>query len=225
MQRQTNSLGEKDARTLHSQRFIVSFISLLKVHGFQADLYSDGDKIILSGEADQTPDQEAGDLVFVLAEKEHEVFKRSGADLTADIDVTLAEALCGLSRVVIKHLDGRGLHIDHQKPIGGVLRPGQVLKIDNEGMPIKKSESRGSLYLQVNIKFPEDDWLQDEAVTSKLKDLLPKPDPPIIAETVDEMTYEQDADIEEFGATNAGNDEEWEDEDDDGVQGAQCAQQ
>ena len=158
-------------------------------------------------------------------EKEHDVFTRSGADLTADIDITLAEALCGFSRVVIKHLDGRGIHIDHQKPMGGVLRPGQVLKVKNEGMPIKKSELKGNLYLQIMVKFPEDDWLQDEAVTSKLKELLPKPDPPIAAETVDDVSYEQDADIEDFGENGAGDEDDWEDDGDDEVHGAQCAQQ
>ena len=153
------------------------------------------------------------------------MFKRSGADLTANIEVTLSEALCGFSRTVIKHLDGRGLHMDHQKPLGGVLRPMQVIKVSNEGMPIKKSDQKGNLYLIVDIKFPEDDWLQDEKVTSKLQELLPKPEPLIKADTVDEVEYDAEADIEEFGGTGKGHDESaW--EDDDGEQeGTQCAQQ
>ena len=189
--------------------------------------HSNGDNIILQGEADQSPGQEPGDLIFVLEEKEHDIFKRSGADLTANIEITLAEALCGFSRTVIKTLDGRGLHVDHQKPLGGVLKPMQVIKIANEGMPIKKSDRKGNLYLIVDVRFPKDDWLQDEKVTSKLQELLPKPDPPIVADTVDEVEYDAEADIEEFGNTDkGGGDSAWEDEDDeqDG-QGPQCAQQ
>ena len=182
-----------------------------------------GDKIVLQGEADQAPDQEPGDLVFVLEEKKHDVFDRAGDDLVAEIDVTLAEALCGLSRVVLKHLDGRGIHINHQKPKGGILRPMQALRIQGEGMPVKKSEARGNLYLTVHVEFPEDDELQDEKITSTLKEILPKPAAPIEAETVDEVEYEEHADIDEAGGENSGSWEDEEDDDDDGR--PQCAQQ
>jgi DnaJ homolog subfamily A member 2 len=186
---------------------------------------SDGDRIVLEKEADQTPDQEPGDLVFILEEKPHDVFKRAGADLMADLHITLAESLCGFSRVVIKHLDGRGIYLNHQKPAGGVLRPGQLLKIENEGMPIKKSESRGDLFLNVIVDFPEDDWLQDENLTSKLKELLPKPPPPITADEVDEVDYSQDAKLEEFGSSGGRDDEAWADDDEEEGTAPQCAQQ
>ena len=186
---------------------------------------SDGDRIVLRGEADQSPDQEPGDLVFILSEQEHPVFERAGDDLRADIDITLAEALCGLSRVVIKHLDGRGIAINHQKPKGGILRPGQTLKVEGEGMPVKKSEAKGNLFLRVNVDFPEDDFLQDENITAQLLKILPGPEPPIEAETVDEVEYEAEADEDEFGGTDAQGGDAWEDEDDEGPQQAQCAQQ
>ena len=182
------------------------------------------DKIILQGEADQDPDQEAGDIVFHVEQQDHPVFTRSGADLSAKLHVTLAEALCGFSRIVIKTLDGRGLHVDHQKPANGVLRPGQTVKIEGEGMPIKKSVDRGDLYLEVDIEFPEDDALQDSDVTSKLRELLPKPEPPIKTETVDGVSLDLEADMQDFGGTNGGHDSAWEDEEDqDGA--PQCAQQ
>ena len=179
---------------------------------------------MLQGEADQSPGQEPGDIVFILDEREHKTFKRMGADLHATLKATLAEALCGFSRVVIKTLDGRGLHMDHQKPIGGVLKPEQIIKIANEGMPIKRTDSKGDLYLTVEVLFPEDDWLQDETITSKLQEILPKPEPPIQAETVDEVTYDADADIEHFGGDQKSG--AWEDDDEDGhVHGHQCPQQ
>ena len=180
---------------------------------------------MLPGEADQSPDQEPGDIVFILEERDHAIFDRTGADLSAEIEITLAEALCGLSRVVIKHLDGRGLHIDHQKPKGGVLRPGQILKIHGEGMPIKKSDLKGDLYLVIQVKFPTDDELQDEKITSSLKAMLPKPDPPIQADTVDEVDYDEKSNLEEMGGggVDAGG---WEDEEDEGDEGGpQCRQQ
>ncbi|KAI9851431.1 MAG: hypothetical protein M1830_006900, partial [Pleopsidium flavum] len=159
----------------------------------------EGDRIVLEGEADQVPDQQPGDIVFVLDEVEHLTFRRAGADLTAPMEITLAESLCGLSRVVIKHLDGRGIHINHLQPKGRVLKPSQVVKVAGEGMPYKKSDTMGDLYLVVQIHFPEDGWLED-SVIPKLQELLPKPGKPILADTVDEVEYDETASMEDFGA-------------------------
>ncbi|ELR02316.1 hypothetical protein VC83_01416 [Pseudogymnoascus destructans] len=183
-----------------------------------------GDRIVLEGEADQVPDQTPGDIVFTLVEEDHDVFQRRGHDLLAELKVTLAESLCGFSRVVVKHLDGRGIHMDH--PRGKVLKPGQVLKIDGEGMPHKKSDAKGDLYLVINIEFPDNGWIEDEASFGKLEAILPKPNAPIDTPEVDEVTFTEDADIEEFGASTGqgGRGAEWEDDDED-ERAPQCAQQ
>ncbi|KAK3504576.1 hypothetical protein B0T13DRAFT_507190 [Neurospora crassa] len=184
-----------------------------------------GDRIVLEGEADQLPDQAPGDLIFHLVEEPHDVFTRIGHDLSADLNVTLIEALSGFSRVVVKHLDGRGIHINH--PRGKVLRPGDVLKVPGEGMPVKKSDMKGDLYLVVKIEFPEDGWLQDESQYDALAKLLPPPPKPIEAEEIDDVEYESGADIQEMGAHQGdpryGND--WEDDDEDEGAGPQCATQ
>ncbi|KAM7185648.1 hypothetical protein V8F33_012266 [Rhypophila sp. PSN 637] len=184
-----------------------------------------GERIVLEGEADQYPDQTPGDLIFHLQEEPHDKFTRIGHDLSADLIVTLAEALSGFSRVVLKHLDGRGVHID--RPRGKILRPGEVLKVPGEGMPMKRGEMKGDLYLVVKIEFPEDGWLKDDASYDALLKLLPGPPPAIKADEVDEVHYESDAEIEDMGAHQGdpryGND--FEDDDDEGEGGAQCATQ
>src|ERR1700761_2467668 len=91
-----------------------------------------GEKIVLQGEADQVPDQEPGDIIFELQEIPHEVFKRAGPDLAAELHVSLAEALTGFNRVILTHLDGRGIQMNLQQPAGKVLRPGEVLKVPGE---------------------------------------------------------------------------------------------
>ena len=184
-----------------------------------------GDRIVLEGEADQVPEQETGNLVFILVELEHPIFKRSGADLTARLEITLAEALCGFSRVVIKHLDGRGLHMNHKQPEGRILQPMQVIKIPGEGMPHKKSDLKGDLYLVVDIKFPEDGWFKDESALSKIQELLPPPANPISADAVDEVEYDETATMDDFGSGDGGNGDAWVDEDGEESGGHQCAQQ
>ncbi|KAJ9200851.1 hypothetical protein DTO027B5_6662 [Paecilomyces variotii] len=183
----------------------------------------EGDKIVLEGEADQVPGQEPGDIVFHIAEIEHPTFRRAGADLTATLDITLAEALAGFSRVVVKHLDGRGIEITHPKKPGQVLHPDQVLKIPGEGMPHKRSDARGDLYLVVNVKFPDEKWTPSPAELEKLREILPKPEPPIQTDVVDEVEYDPQGDLEDFGANDPRGGSGWEDEDDD--EPAQCAAQ
>lgn len=184
-----------------------------------------GERIVLEGEADQVPDQIPGDIVFTLVEEPHENFSRIGHDLSTDLKITLAEALCGFSRVVLKHLDGRGISID--RPRGQILRPGEYIKIPGEGMPMKRGETKGDLYLLVQVEFPEDGWLKDDAAYAALQKMLPGPPPPIEAEEIDEVEYEDDADIDEMGE-NSGDPRfanEWEDDEDEGQGQAQCQPQ
>jgi len=70
----------------------------------------DGQQIRFSGEGDQTPDLEAGDVIIVLDEKEHNVFRRRGIDLSMQLELSLTEALCGFQRS-IHTLDDRTLII------------------------------------------------------------------------------------------------------------------
>ncbi|KAF1849546.1 DnaJ-domain-containing protein [Cucurbitaria berberidis CBS 394.84] len=188
-----------------------------------------GDRITLAGEADQLPDQDPGDIIFTLTETPHDVFERAGADLRAELKVSLVEALTGFNRVVLTHLDGRGLQLHVEQPNGNVLRPGQVLKIAGEGMPMKRSDARGDLYLVVDVEFPEDGWLKDDAALQKVRDALPKDEKDEEKhEEVEEVDAEFDADMEEFGAGSgdprAGGGE-WEDDDEEGEGGPQCATQ
>lgn len=68
----------------------------------------DGQKITFHEEGDQVPGLEPGDIIIVLDQKEHPVFRRSGDDLIVRREISLADALCGC-RQVIRTLDNRTL--------------------------------------------------------------------------------------------------------------------
>jgi DnaJ family protein A protein 2 len=201
----------------------------------------EGEHIVLAGEADQDPDEaEPGDIIFQLQEEEHSIFNRAGADLHAELEITLAEALTGFNRVVITHLDGRGIQLNVQQPNGKVLRPDEILKIPGEGMPHKRSDHKGDLYLSVKIIFPADGWLTDQAAIDRVRAVLPQPEanaaggfseikPGQTPEIIDEVHgFEIVDSLEGFGA---GSDDpraagaEWEDDDEEHEHGPQCAQQ
>jgi len=70
----------------------------------------DGHKLTFSEKADEIPDGEAGDVVFVCQEQPHSEFKRKGDDLYIERTISLTEALCGFA-MELEHLDGRKLLI------------------------------------------------------------------------------------------------------------------
>merc|ERR1711871_1071043 len=111
-----------------------------------------GQKIKFSGEADEAPDTIPGDVVFVVQEREHDTFKRKGADLVKTMNISLAESLCGFTRT-ITHMDGRVLRID-SKP-GAVVKPDSVKMIQGEGMPYHGNPfSKGRLFVHFRVDFP-----------------------------------------------------------------------
>ena len=113
---------------------------------------ADGDKIVLAGEADQTPGVMPGDIIFIIKELPHERFKRVGTDLFMKKRLTLREALCGCA-FSFKHLDGRTVLV--KTAPGEVLSPGLCKHIDGEGFPQAGMIYRkGRLFIDFEIEFP-----------------------------------------------------------------------
>eukprot|EP00930_Biecheleria_cincta_P003544 TRINITY_DN104483_c0_g1_i1.p1 TRINITY_DN104483_c0_g1~~TRINITY_DN104483_c0_g1_i1.p1 ORF type:complete len:549 (+),score=143.70 TRINITY_DN104483_c0_g1_i1:126-1649(+) len=80
----------------------------------------DNHKVQFRGMADEHPDADAGDVIFVLKQQEHAVFKRKGADLFVERKISLVEALCGFE-MELTHLDGRKLLI--KTAPGDIIKP------------------------------------------------------------------------------------------------------
>eukprot|EP00029_Vermamoeba_vermiformis_P014348 TRINITY_DN9470_c0_g1_i2.p1 TRINITY_DN9470_c0_g1~~TRINITY_DN9470_c0_g1_i2.p1 ORF type:complete len:389 (+),score=1.11 TRINITY_DN9470_c0_g1_i2:51-1217(+) len=129
-----------------------------------------GTRIKLKGEGDQAPGGSPGDLVVILEEQPHPVFKRQHNDLIVEHELSLIEALTGF-QFVINHLDDRLLLIRSNQ----IVSPGDSKLILNEGMPHgTQYQSRGDLIIQFRIKFPEQHELSQQ-VRDYLKVLLPSP--------------------------------------------------
>lgn len=99
-----------------------------------------GTRIKFAGAGNETAGG-SQDMVFVIEEKPHEIFKRDGDDLIVDVKVPLVDALSGPTPPAtftrtITTLDGRNLKYDLPYPstrLGGApLKPGQTIKISGE---------------------------------------------------------------------------------------------
>lgn len=194
------------------------------------DVYIDkgmrhGQRVVFAGEGDQAPDIIPGDIIVVLQQKEHPVFKRDGDDLYMEQELTLHEALCGYE-MRITHLDGRIIRVIGQP--GNVVTPGDTKCIVGEGMPIhKRPYEKGRLIIRFTVQFPK--LLKEDAV--KLLDkALPKPKakPPVKDEEVEDAVLTDFAvnDRPRGGHTRSG--EAYEEDDEEGhghPGGVSCAQQ
>jgi DnaJ family protein B protein 4 len=109
-----------------------------------------GTKVTFPEKGNEQPNQVAADLVFVIDEKPHPVFKRDGNDLIFTKKIPLTEALTGTT-VSINTLDGRTLSVN----IPEVITPGYEKTVPREGMPIAKEPGKkGNLRIKFDIDFP-----------------------------------------------------------------------
>ena len=109
---------------------------------------SDGSKVRLSGAVD------GGDLVIDVRVKPDPRLQRDGADLRAEVPLTLAEAMLGAEVPV-------------QTPTGSVklrIRPntqnGQEIRLKGRGLPKRRSGEKGDLIVTARVVLPR---LDDEA--------------------------------------------------------------
>lgn len=110
-----------------------------------------GTKITFPKEGDQGPNNVPADIVFVVKDKPHQMFKRDDDDIIYTANVGLGKALIGCI-VDVPTLDNRIISI----PVNDIVHPGYTKVVQDEGMPISKSPNkRGSLIIAFNIEFPK----------------------------------------------------------------------
>lgn len=184
-----------------------------------------GSQIKLDGEGDEKPGMLPGDIVFVLKEKQHEVFKRKGNDLLIQKKITLCEALTGV-KFTVDHLDGRELLVESKE--GGIIEHQSVMAIDSEGMPFHGNPfTKGRLFILFEVAFPKPETLTGPQL-QVLKTVLPGGEPCDPSEDAEPCVLEP-VSVESFGKSGPGAGPSAYDSDEEGGPGGQqrvqCAQQ
>ena len=126
-----------------------------------------GEKYVFHGESDEVPGKEPGDVVIVVNEQPHKVFKRKGADIMMEKEITLLESLTGCD-FVIDHLDGKKYRV--KSAPGQVIKPDTLMTIEEKGLPFHKTSFNfGNLFVLFKVKFPE---RMDDQQCSKILEAL-----------------------------------------------------
>jgi DnaJ family protein A protein 2 len=151
-------------------------------------------------------------LIIVIKEQPHALFKRQGNDLHMNIKLRLFQSIYGFSKM-ITHLDGRNILIKYDKMIKNM---NTLIKVKNEGM-----NTSGNLYIHITTCMPKIEKL-DEQENAILKKLLVKAH---LSEYQKELNINKNSDklhvalLEEIDEIND------DDNDSQGGQGVQCVQQ
>ncbi|EKU23119.1 DnaJ subfamily A member 2-like protein, partial [Nannochloropsis gaditana CCMP526] len=208
------TMSEKDKCRECRGRKVVKERKLLEVHIEKGMKHNQ--KITFHGEADEAPGTIPGDIIFLVQEKDHEVFTRKNNDLFMEKTLTLTEALVGYD-FLFTHLDGRVIKCGNQP--GEIIKPGDIRMVQGEGMPIHGSPfTKGRLFIVFKVEFPPSGAF-DAAQLKALEAVLPSRVVPKVTGEEEEVDLVP-VDANQIGA---GDDGSAMDEDEDGRgQRVQC---
>lgn len=122
----------------------------------------DGEMIRMTGYGEAIAHGTAGDLYIKINVAPHSVFKRSGHDLTMNLNLKLTDALLG-AEYPIQTLDGE---IKVKIPEGVSIN--EILRMRGKGVPIGKGK-RGDLLIKLNIKLPSKLSRKEREIIEQLK--------------------------------------------------------
>lgn len=113
--------------------------------------WKEGTKITFEKEGDQSAGKVAADIVFVIRDKPHALFKREGANLTYTAKLSLREALCG-ARISVPTLEGTKITLNLTSE---VVKPQTTKRLQGYGLPYPKDHNRkGDIIVHFDIQFP-----------------------------------------------------------------------
>ena len=92
-------------------------------------------------------------MIVVVDEQPHKVFKRKGADLLIEKEISLLESLTGCD-FVVNFLDDTSFRV--KSTPGEVIKPDSLMTILEKGLPFHKNPYKfGNLFVLFRVKFPE----------------------------------------------------------------------
>lgn len=103
----------------------------------------------INGGGESIPNGVNGDLIVRIKVKPHDKFKRDGADIFYDANVSMIDATLG-KKMMVPTLDGvEGIEVEEGS------QPNTILKLKGKGLPYPGSRKRGDEYVRVVVNIPK----------------------------------------------------------------------
>ncbi|KAJ8755636.1 hypothetical protein K2173_022231 [Erythroxylum novogranatense] len=114
--------------------------------------WKSGTKITFEGKGEERPGYYPADVIFIIGEQKHSLFRRLGDDLEHEVEIPLVKALTGCT-VTIPLLGGGQMCLTFDD----IINPSYEKVIRGQGMPNSKQDGkRGKLKIKFIIKFPSE---------------------------------------------------------------------
>ena len=132
------------------------------------------------------------DIIVIINEIEHPIYKRQGYDLLLKKDISLVDSLCGF-KFIVEHPDRRFLVISSKD----IIKDRDIKCVETGGMPIKGDTfNNGKLFIVFNIIYPKKEELDNQSLKIFKSILNKAPSYKKFMDRSSEKDLDEDEDIE-----------------------------
>lgn len=123
----------------------------------------EGMQLSMSGKGNAAPRGGIpGDLIVLIEEIEHDLFKRDGVNLLYEHNISYADAVLG-AQIEVPTIDGKA-----RIKIPSGTMPGKMFRLKGKGLPAVNSYGRGDLVVSINIWVPQSVSKEEKTLLEKL---------------------------------------------------------
>lgn len=115
---------------------------------FDIPLGVDTGEYIINGEGESVDNGINGDLIVRIRVKPHEKFKRDGADIFYDANISMVDAVLGKT-IVVPTLEGT-----EKLTVEQGTQPNSIIKLKGKGLPHLGGRGRGDQYVRLVVNIP-----------------------------------------------------------------------
>lgn len=125
---------------------------------------SDGDALAIDNMGHGIKDGHYGRLIIIINEKKHDLYNRFGNDLRLKAKLSYSDLVLG-TKIEINTIEGGNIRVT----IPEFSNVGDNLRIQNKGMKLSNSETRGDMIIELEIIIPTEISEEDKKLLKKLK--------------------------------------------------------
>ena len=118
----------------------------------------------IQGEGESVQNGVNGDLIVRIRVKPHDKFKRDGADIFYDANVSMIDAALG-KNIMVETLEGQ-----EKLEVESGSQPNTIIKLKAKGLPRQSGRGRGDEYVRLVISIPTKIDKHQRKLLEELKD-------------------------------------------------------
>ena len=118
----------------------------------------------IKGEGESVDNGINGDLVVRIRVKSHEKFKRDGADIFYDANISMIDAVLG-NNIVVPTLEGT-----EKLTVEQGTQPNSIIKLKGKGLPHLSGRGRGDQYIRLVVNIPTKLDKHQKKILEELRD-------------------------------------------------------